>query len=80
MTLANIHAILNFKINGYLKFFIFNGWIGTNGTARKSLNVPSPSRDWGKAGGHKPQHFTLSCHILSLMSSGSHEPQPFRNF
>ena len=35
------------------------------------------SEEWGKAGGHKPQHFPLQCHILSFLSSGSHEPQPY---
>ena len=32
----------------------------------------------GEAGGHKPQHFFLPCHILAFLSSGSHKPQPFR--
>ena len=28
-----------------------------------------------KAGGHKPQHLPLLCHILAFLSSGSHKPQ-----
>ena len=26
MPLTNERAVLNFKINGYLKFYLFNGW------------------------------------------------------
>ena len=35
------------------------------------------SRKRGKAGGHKPQHFPIPCHILAFLSSGSHKPKPF---
>ena len=31
----------------------------------------------GKAGGYKPQHFSLPRYILDLLSSGSHKSQPF---
>ena len=35
------------------------------------------TRSGGKAGGYKPQHFSLPRYILDLLSSGSHMSQPF---
>ena len=45
MPLTNGHVILNFKINGYLKFYFFNGCnqLLTEGL-EKSRNVPSPKK------------------------------------
>ena len=41
MPLTNGRAVLNFKINGSLKFYIFNGLLEltVNGKARTSWNV-----------------------------------------
>ena len=50
MPLTNGCAVLNFKIDGYLKlYFLTVGTITANRTARKSLNVPSPRERGGRA-------------------------------
>ena len=42
MPLTNGRAVLNFKINGYLKFYFLKRFeLTVNGTARKSWNVPT---------------------------------------
>ena len=52
----------------------FSEFVNSNKHLLKSLW----SGERGKAGGHKPQHFPLPCHILTFFSSGgSHEPQPY---
>ena len=40
--------------------------------ARKEGGLP---KELGKAGGHKPQPFSLPCYILAMLFFGNHEPK-----
>ena len=52
----NFWWLYNQKKNGFLlkKFY----------HRKNDIFIMSVSWEWGKAGGHKPEHFILPCHIL----------------